>query len=93
MESWSLNQLLDTIANTNETSPPNASARAELVRRETLLNERVAESQIAAAEATIETAKSTSWNAKYLLYSVWAILGTSAITALVTIVTWLVPRQ
>src|SRR5271165_6906510 len=93
MERWSLSQLFDTIANHEASSFRHMSARAELMRREQLQNNRVAEAQIKAAEATIKTAEYTRLSAHYMLYSVWAILFASGVTAIISILAWWFPRH
>jgi hypothetical protein len=86
MEGWSLAALVDVIGNENSFAP---HARAELLRRQTLVQEeafdaekRAAEAQELAAGAATETADYTKASARYMKWSVFVLMASGLITAL-----------
>jgi hypothetical protein len=93
MESWSDDQLYDTLANSKGDSLSHSSAAAELMRRTNKLAVKVAQAQIAAATATIKTAEYTRSNARYMLYSVNAAVAAAFLSAVVAGIAWWFPRH
>ena len=86
MEGWNLGQLVDSVGNENAYA---ASAKAELLRRQTLAEEdafdaerRAAEAQETAARAAVETAEYTKASARYMRWSVYVLTASSVVSAL-----------
>ena len=80
MESWSLGQITDYMSNAECGSNAHTRASAEILRRQTILQQEATAAQQRAADATIETAKFTHLNARYMLLSVIALVITSVLS-------------
>jgi hypothetical protein len=94
----SLAQLADRMQEGPPSGPKYYTALAELERRKACFEQEAAESAKEAADAAKESARAandtaeyTKKNARYMLWSVIAILVTSFISALVNILAWLFP--
>ena len=85
MEEWPLGRIADTISNSQSGSIADRRAQAELIRRQIVLQEDVAQMQKAAAQATIETAKYTRLNARYMLWSVIVLAAASVLNLVVNV--------
>jgi hypothetical protein len=68
-------------------------AAAELERRRAAWQSAAAKAELDGAEAAISTAEYTRRTARYMLWSVWAILATSGISAPISIVSYLWPKR
>jgi len=70
----SLDDLADALGVADAGSAAHTAAMAEFTRRGALTQERVAQAQLAAAAATEATAEATRRNARYMLWSVVALV-------------------
>ena len=70
MEDWSLEQVADAMSNAEPGTTVHTRAGAEILRRQTVLQQQSAGAQEQAATATIATARFTRLNARYMLFSV-----------------------
>jgi hypothetical protein len=68
-------------------------AAAELERRKALWQHASARAEQDAAGAEQSTAEYTKRTARYMLWSVWAILATSGLSATFSFLTWAFPRR
>jgi uncharacterized membrane protein YqiK len=84
LESETLGQIADRMSNAEPTSRTHTIAVAEFTRRQTLAQLEATKAQIEAAGAAKETATYTRLNAKYLLWSVVVLAGSSMFTLLLT---------
>lgn len=91
-ESWTAAQLYDSLSNHAPDSHPHHVAAAEIMRRQMVAQDDLARVQKEAADATIATAEYTRLNARYMLYSVIAILVTSGASAIFSFLMWYAPR-
>ncbi|HVA89127.1 MAG TPA: hypothetical protein VNL71_04730 [Chloroflexota bacterium] len=83
-------QVADWMANVAPGSNNEMTARAEFLRRQTALQRESTEATKAATQAAQETAKHTRRMATFMLWSVWAVLASAAISAGVSL--WVVMR-
>lgn len=91
LERESLAQLADRMQE-GQPSGQYHIAMAELERRRASWEQEATKAAKEAACAAKDTAEYTKKNARYMLWSVIAILVTSFISALVNILAWLFPR-
>jgi hypothetical protein len=76
----SLDDLADALGTADPGSGTHTAAMAEFTRREALAQERVVQAQEAAATAAIATAEATRRSARYMLWSVIALVVTSVLS-------------
>ncbi len=70
METWTLGAVADSMAGAQPGTAAHTRGAAEILRRQTAIQEEAAEAQKRAAAATIDTANATRLSAKYMLWSV-----------------------
>lgn len=74
----SLDQLADWMSTIQPNTNNDMTARAEFLRRQTLLAQAATAATVKAADAAVETARFTRDNARYLLWSVIVLAVSSA---------------
>ncbi len=85
MESWPLGQVADSMSNAEPTSVAHTRAMAEIIRRQTVLQQEATDAQKRGADATAETARFTQLTARYMLWSVVVLALASVANLLVTL--------
>jgi hypothetical protein len=92
LERESLEALADRMQD-GASTPNYHPAAAELERRKAIWQRDAATTAQDAASAEKSTAEDTRKAARYMLWSVWAILATSGLSALFSFLAWAYPRH
>lgn len=85
MSTWTLDQVADSLSNAASGSTRHRIAMAEILRRQTVIQQEGADAQERAAAAAIETANFTRLNARYMLWSVVVLAAASVGNFLITL--------
>ena len=85
METWSLTEIVNTMATSAPGDASYTKGQVELLRRETLRQEEV-------ARAVVATARATADNARYMFWSVVGLVATQVVTIIVTVTHFSLPR-
>jgi hypothetical protein len=82
LENIELNELADVLSNTTPGSVNHGPPMAEFIRRQTEAQLLAAAAQRETAEAAKATAEHTQQSARYILWSVYAIMASATLTAI-----------